>query len=265
MGVSPRQERGARMKTTQTPYLLEAPRSQLITGVVTLGRGDTDQWITNYTVSTSVTGSEWSPVDGGRVFPGNTDRHTPVTARFRSPIPARLVKIFPLGWHNHLSMRVELLGCANEESRCGALVPAEQCASVATSAGGTYYYAAGYATDDPLAKVPTARGGKALDYPDNSATFGQRGAPPSTGGAEVYIGRGVNLDQCAIACDSDAACTAFTLLEEDVIGECWLHNGLDGKTLDWKSFGVLWTTYRKATDTMTNRVVPPQTPSAVVL
>ncbi|KAI8486114.1 hypothetical protein Bbelb_362140 [Branchiostoma belcheri] len=46
------------------------------------------------------------------VFPGNTDRNTPVTNLLDSPIDARYVRFLPQSWHRHMSMRVEVLGCS---------------------------------------------------------------------------------------------------------------------------------------------------------
>ena len=42
---------------------------------------------------------------------GNTDRHTVVTHQFAVPIYARFVRILPLTWNWHMSMRLELYGC----------------------------------------------------------------------------------------------------------------------------------------------------------
>jgi len=35
-----------------------------------------------------------------------------VVSRFRTPIRARFVKLYPRTWHGHISMRLELYGCS---------------------------------------------------------------------------------------------------------------------------------------------------------
>jgi len=247
-----------------TWYLLDAGQQRLLAGLVTKGRGDTDQWVTSYTVATSLTGApdSWTDVDGGRVFNGNTDRDTAVRGMFHTAVAGALVKVTPISWHRHTSMRVELLACKNTESRCGNLVPGETCQLMHTTVGGSYYFAPGYASDDRLGKVPESEAGKALDYPDDVGQYGPRGNPHSTGAA-LFVGRLVTEAQCGAACDSDPGCAAFTLLDDSRYGECYLQRHLDGATLNWKEHGVSWTTYYKATDAMTNMAVPPHTRSAL--
>ena len=44
-------------------------------------------------------------------FLGNTDQDTVVKHRFNEGIRARYIRFHPTGWHNHISMRVEVYGC----------------------------------------------------------------------------------------------------------------------------------------------------------
>ena len=60
-------------------------------------------------VETSVTVNN-SPI---RDFSGNSDRNTVVTNCFRPSILARYVRVHPKTWYGHISMRIELLGCAS--------------------------------------------------------------------------------------------------------------------------------------------------------
>jgi len=255
--------------TPGTWYILETGRTQLIVGIVTKGRGDTDQWVTSYTADTihregdpfvPVTNSSNNITAGERhVFRANFDRDTAVTNYFEHPIKAFLVKITPLTWHRHISLRIELLGCRNEVSRCGDIIGAGECQQWLAPSGGSYYFSPRVASDDKLAKVHEWKGGKAISYPDDdgSGVYGSRGVPPSVG-TEMFIGRGVTLDQCAAACDATPSCTAFSLLDApEPIGQCWLQRDLDHSALDWKPFGVAWTTYRKATSAETNAYSPP--------
>jgi len=237
---------------------------------VTKGRGDTDQWVSSYTAHTlhregdlefiPVTNSTNNRTAGEvHVFPGNSDRDTAVTNYFEHPIKAFLVKITPLTWHTHISLRIELLGCRNEGSRCGDIVGAGSCLQWPSPSGGSYYYSPSIASDDELGKVHEGKGGKAIDYPndDGAGVYGGRGVPPSAGTA-MYIGKFVTLDQCGAACDGTPSCTAFSLLDApEPIGQCWLQRDLDYTALDWKPFGVAWTTYRKATSAESNAYVPP--------
>ncbi|XP_035659392.1 uncharacterized protein LOC118404427 [Branchiostoma floridae] len=56
--------------------------------------------------------------DKSVVFPGNTDKDTPVTNLLDHPVDARYVRFYPLTWQSEwISMRVELLGC-NRDTSC---------------------------------------------------------------------------------------------------------------------------------------------------
>lgn len=251
-------------------YLLETDRTQLIVGIVTKGRGDAEQWVTSYIAETvNHEGDPFMPVDNGRIFNANTDQDTPVTNYFFAPVKAFLLKMYPHAWHGHMSFRIEILGCKNEISRCGDIVGANECLIHKSSSGGSYYYAPGFATDDRLGKVPEGpRGGKAIDYPLDPvpSEYGVRGLA-GEGYDSILIGRGVSLDECGKACDSNSDCEAFTIFEhtDPQLGQCWLQKALDGTAVDWKRFGVFWTTYYKADNTQTNLVVPPQGKSSAIL
>jgi len=95
-------------------FQLDAGSPRLITGVVTLGRRNYAQWVTQFTVSMSMDEKQWTLVDGGSVFRGNTDQQTPVTNTFTVPIKARYVRIHPVAWFGHISMRAGL--CQNLQS-----------------------------------------------------------------------------------------------------------------------------------------------------
>ncbi|XP_011663055.2 uncharacterized protein LOC589087 [Strongylocentrotus purpuratus] len=86
----------------------------IITGVITQGRQDTDQWVTAFKVSSSDDGTNWNIIqacDGNdKVFSGNTDRNSKVTNTFDRPIVGRFLRIHPTTWNNHISMRLEILG-----------------------------------------------------------------------------------------------------------------------------------------------------------
>ena len=46
-----------------------------------------------------------------QVFGGNVDQNIVVYHEFSPPIKARYIRIRPMEWHGHISMRVELYGC----------------------------------------------------------------------------------------------------------------------------------------------------------
>ncbi|CAK0901714.1 unnamed protein product, partial [Prorocentrum cordatum] len=80
-----------------------------ISGVVTQGRSDLDQWVTSYQVEYSVDGELWRDVDG--TFAGNSDRNTVVHGMLPAIKLARYVRVRPLAWHGHMSMRAAVLVC----------------------------------------------------------------------------------------------------------------------------------------------------------
>ena len=82
-------------------------------GVVTQGRRDSDQWVTKYTVKTSVDGKAWA---GAGTFDGNTDRSTKVHSIFEKPTKARYVRIVVDEWNGHICMRAALQTCPS--GRC---------------------------------------------------------------------------------------------------------------------------------------------------
>ena len=73
--------------------------------IATQGRVGAKQWVKTYKISYSEDGNTWLPYAGGKVFNGNWDdatiKYTNVNIR------ARKVKIHPVTWNGHVSMRVE--------------------------------------------------------------------------------------------------------------------------------------------------------------
>ena len=45
------------------------------------------------------------------MFDGNDDSDTIVINKVNHPIKARFVRLSPVEWHKHISMRVEIYGC----------------------------------------------------------------------------------------------------------------------------------------------------------
>jgi hypothetical protein len=91
-----------------------------ISGVITQGRKDADQWVTSYKVKYKDESGSWWDIDGKK-FPGNTDRNSKVTTTFSKPVRARYIRIYPQTWHKHISMRADLIGGDTNTNNLSAL------------------------------------------------------------------------------------------------------------------------------------------------
>jgi hypothetical protein len=66
-----------------------------------------DQWVKTYKVASTLDGVNWAWVDGGRTFSGNTDRNSHIQNKFRKTVSARALRIHPVSWNNHISLRFD--------------------------------------------------------------------------------------------------------------------------------------------------------------
>ncbi|XP_071561739.1 hemocytin [Temnothorax nylanderi] len=84
-----------------------------LTGVTTKG-GD-GAWTTAYKIFYSNDERHWNPVvdENGveKVFLGNFDAESRRTTFFERPLHAKFLRIQPVKWHNHVALKVEVLGC----------------------------------------------------------------------------------------------------------------------------------------------------------
>lgn len=84
-----------------------------LTGITTKG-GD-GAWMTAYKIFYSNDKRHWNPIineDGSeKEFLGNFDSESQKTNFFNRPLHARFLKIEPTKWHNHVALKVEILGC----------------------------------------------------------------------------------------------------------------------------------------------------------
>lgn len=80
-----------------------------ITGIVTQGRQDYNQWVTKYDVQHSYDGVTFS--NYGSLL-GNTDRNTKIGHILKPAITARFIRIRPTSWYGHISMRFDIVGCS---------------------------------------------------------------------------------------------------------------------------------------------------------
>ena len=103
--------------TDQTPYIeVNFVEPKLVTGVVTRGDGQTENWVRTFTVSTSIDGTNFSPYsDGGipepKVFSGNEDKVTAVSNFFNRQVIAQYVRIYPKSSQGETSLQFNVLGC----------------------------------------------------------------------------------------------------------------------------------------------------------
>ncbi|XP_022782671.1 uncharacterized protein LOC111323557 [Stylophora pistillata] len=87
-----------------------------VTQIVTQGRNKFAQWVTKYTLQYSEDGVtfEYYHLPGqlsAKEFVANQDSDTTVAHQLTPSIKARYMRLHPTGWHNHISMRMELYGC----------------------------------------------------------------------------------------------------------------------------------------------------------
>jgi len=84
-----------------------------LTGVITKG-GD-GAWTTAYKIFYSNDERHWNPVvdENGeeRMFLGNFDAESQRTNFFERPLHAKFLRIQPVKWHDHIALKVEVLGC----------------------------------------------------------------------------------------------------------------------------------------------------------
>jgi hypothetical protein len=89
-----------------TEYLqIDLGEEKIASGIVTQGRADVIQYVTSYFVKHSTDGTNFSDVDNGNVFVGNTSNVDTVTNTFTTAVLARYIRIYPTGYHSYPSIR----------------------------------------------------------------------------------------------------------------------------------------------------------------
>ena len=91
-----------------------------ISGVITQGRKDADQWVKSFKVKYKDESGSWWDVDG-KTFPGNTSRNSKVTTTFSKPVRARYIRIYPQKWNGHMSMRADMIAGDTNTDKTPAL------------------------------------------------------------------------------------------------------------------------------------------------
>ncbi|XP_017566936.2 retinoschisin isoform X1 [Pygocentrus nattereri] len=92
---------------------------QVVSGILTQGRCDADEWMTKYSLQyRTYEHLNWiyykDQTGNNRVFYGNSDRSSMVQNLLRPPIVARYIRLLPLGWHTRIAIRMEVLTCMNK-------------------------------------------------------------------------------------------------------------------------------------------------------
>lgn len=91
-------------------------RSTPLFGVILQGSPIVDHYVTMFKIMYSNDGSSFSFVrdltgDRPQLFYGPIDSRTPIESEFMVPIEAKIVRIYPITWHEGIAIRWELLGC----------------------------------------------------------------------------------------------------------------------------------------------------------
>ncbi|XP_039252075.2 lactadherin-like [Styela clava] len=86
-----------------------------VAGLLTQGRTNCcNQWVRSFKVSYGNSESSlamYQENGATKIFTGNHDKTTIKENRFSQPITARYIRLHPVTWHEHLSMRIEILDC----------------------------------------------------------------------------------------------------------------------------------------------------------
>jgi len=121
-------------------YVVDAGELETVLGVITKGRADADEWVTDLYMDWSVDGTTWEEIDARRWFSANTDRDTAKVIEFPARLHARYIRLNPVQWHGHISLRAGLLVCGWGDlnvgefsvSIVGALVVLDRCTQPST-------------------------------------------------------------------------------------------------------------------------------------
>ena len=79
---------------------------KLVRKVAVQGRYNREQWVTKFRIMVSLDGKKYEEIGSG--FDGNTDQKTIVEVALEPNPVARFVRIVPLEWHGHISMRFDV-------------------------------------------------------------------------------------------------------------------------------------------------------------
>nr|XP_039250734.1 LOW QUALITY PROTEIN: macrophage mannose receptor 1-like [Styela clava] len=124
---------------TQQPdvawFQVQLVPQRTVFGITTQGRPrDHDQYVKSYKVSYSDDGNSWTFIKDNtgtdKIYVGNTDMNSKVTNKLPDPIVTKYIRIWPMTYFGHMSMRVELLGCQDDGDDLPTISPQTECTSV---------------------------------------------------------------------------------------------------------------------------------------
>nr|XP_023019258.1 hemocytin-like [Leptinotarsa decemlineata] len=94
-------------------------KQEPVYGVIVKGSPLYDEYVTSYKVTYSDDGHHFYHILNDEnqplIFHGSVDGSTPVRQLFETPIEAQVIRIHPETWNHGISLRVELVGCSEEE------------------------------------------------------------------------------------------------------------------------------------------------------
>ncbi|XP_028414254.1 EGF-like repeat and discoidin I-like domain-containing protein 3 [Dendronephthya gigantea] len=89
-------------------------KKELFTAIATQGSGSNRYWVKTYSISYGVDKENLTSYKINatqKVFAANYDKNSVVTNLFYPAINARYIRIHPVSWFNHISLRIEVIGC----------------------------------------------------------------------------------------------------------------------------------------------------------
>ncbi|XP_028414250.1 venom prothrombin activator pseutarin-C non-catalytic subunit-like [Dendronephthya gigantea] len=89
-------------------------KKKLVTAIATQGFGSNRYWVKTYSISYGVDKENLTSYKINatqKVFAGNDDKNSVVTNLLYPTINARYIRIHPVSWFDHISLRIEVIGC----------------------------------------------------------------------------------------------------------------------------------------------------------
>jgi len=103
------------------------PKPTPIFGIVTSGSPSYDQYVTSFKILHSFDGIAFhylvDETGTPQIFRGPIAPRAQAEGFFKIPIESKVVRIYPLTWHERIAMRVELLGCLKIKSSTPPIIP----------------------------------------------------------------------------------------------------------------------------------------------
>ena len=108
--INPAQAWSAGSNNTNEWVQMELKEIKTVTGVQIQGRYNVSQWVKTFRVSYSTDGTNYTYNDSEKIYTVPTqDSNTINNIFFDSPVTAKYIKIHPLTWNSHNSMRCGVL------------------------------------------------------------------------------------------------------------------------------------------------------------